>query len=58
MTLAETGGSWPIGAEVNSSPAERPEPTTLNGQLVTLTPLDPRADAPALYEQTHGPDKE
>lgn len=46
-----------IGNPVDPSPAPRPQPTVLNGRVVTLRPLD-RSHAEALYEATHGPEKE
>jgi RimJ/RimL family protein N-acetyltransferase len=48
----------PIGPEVDSAPAPRPRRTTLRGRLVTVTALDPKTHEEALYEGTHGPDKE
>lgn len=50
--------AFPIGARVDASPAKYPGHTTLQGQLVTLTSLDPASDAEALYNHTHGPEKE
>ena len=47
-----------IGSEVDSAPAPRPRRTTLPGRLVTVTALDPKTHEEALYEGTHGPDKE
>ena len=44
----------PIGPGVNASPATRPGRTTLQGRLVTLTPLDPIAHGDALFEATRG----
>ena len=44
----------PLSPLVDPSPARRPEPTTLQGRLVTLLPLDPRAHGDSLYEATRG----
>ncbi len=35
-----------------------PQRVTLSGRVVTVAPLDPEAHAAALYEGTHGPEKE
>ena len=49
----ETG--LPIGSHiVDSSPAPRPQRTTLAGRHVTITPLDPVAHAESLYAATAG----
>ncbi|HEV2275484.1 MAG TPA: GNAT family protein [Acidobacteriaceae bacterium] len=42
---------------LDPSPALRPEPVTLTGRRVTLTPLDPR-HSEALYKRTHGEQRE
>ena len=47
-------GKNPVGTRVDPSPAKRPQPTTLNGRIVTLTPLDATAHAKALYENICG----
>jgi RimJ/RimL family protein N-acetyltransferase len=47
-----------IGIAVDPNPAPRPQPTVLAGRLVTLRPFDPAAQAEALYQATHGPEKE
>jgi RimJ/RimL family protein N-acetyltransferase len=47
-----------IGIAVDPSPAPRPQPTVLPGRLVTLRPLDRAAHAEALYQATHGPEKD
>jgi RimJ/RimL family protein N-acetyltransferase len=46
--------AYPIGPEVDPAPAKRPRRSTLQGQLVTLTPLDPVTHGDALYEATRG----
>ena len=48
----------PIGPQVDFSPSRRPARATLRGQLVTIAPIDPAVHEEALYEGTHGPDKE
>jgi RimJ/RimL family protein N-acetyltransferase len=47
-----------IGEPVDSSPARPPQPITLAGNCVTLVPLDPAAHGKALYENSHGEDRE
>jgi RimJ/RimL family protein N-acetyltransferase len=58
MTVSNATNPSPIGILVNASPATSPQPTTLAGRLVTLVPLDPDAHGEALYEGSHGADKE
>lgn len=48
----------PIGPTVDSSAARKPARTTLRGRLVTVAPLDPAAHEEALYQGTHGADRE
>ena len=50
MKGAPSEMAYPIGPEVNAAPAKRPERTTLQGRLVTLTPLDPVAHGDALFD--------
>jgi RimJ/RimL family protein N-acetyltransferase len=57
MTMAH-GGENPVGISVDPSPAQRPQPTTLNGRIVTLSPLDPGVHAESLYERTCSGDSE
>ena len=47
-----------IGNAVDPTPAPRPQPTVLTGRVVTLRPFDRPSQAEALYEATHGPEKE
>jgi RimJ/RimL family protein N-acetyltransferase len=47
-----------IGTAVDPSPALRPKPVVLSGRVVTLRPFDRPAQAAALYQATHGPEKE
>lgn len=55
--IHEKSGS-PIGPETQRAPAMRPLHTRLHGRLVTLTAIDPPAHEAALYEGTHGAEKE
>jgi RimJ/RimL family protein N-acetyltransferase len=48
----------PIGPEVGASPAKRPSRMTLRGRLVTIAPLAPTEHEHALYEGTHGADRD
>jgi RimJ/RimL family protein N-acetyltransferase len=48
----------PIGPAVDASPALRPTREALHGRFVSVVPLDPARHADALYEGTHGADKE
>ena len=47
-----------IGIAVDPAPAPRPQPTVLPGRVVTLRPFDRAGQAEALYQATHGPEKE
>lgn len=47
-----------IGIAVDPSPAPRPQPTVLTGRVVTLRPFNRASQAEALYEATHGPERE
>ena len=47
-----------IGIAVDSSPAQRPERVALPGRVVTLRPFDAASQAEALYEATHGAERE
>jgi RimJ/RimL family protein N-acetyltransferase len=47
-----------VGIAVDPSPAPRPQPTVLPGRVVTLRPFDRAVQAEALYQATHGPEKE
>ena len=47
-----------LGQPVSANPARRPERTTLKGRYIHLVPLDAAAHADALYEPSHGPDRE
>ena len=45
-----------VGPELDWRPARRPERTPLEGRHVRLRPVDPNADAEALYAESHPPD--
>jgi RimJ/RimL family protein N-acetyltransferase len=47
-----------LGIAVDPSPAQRPQRVVLEGRLVTLHPFDRPSQAEALYEATHGPERE
>jgi RimJ/RimL family protein N-acetyltransferase len=47
-----------LGTPVDSFPAKQPERITVPGRIVTLEPVDVHAHAEALYDASHGPDKE
>jgi RimJ/RimL family protein N-acetyltransferase len=47
-----------LGIPIDPAPAHRPHPLDLNGRVVTLRPFDLPAQAEALYQGTHGPEKE
>src|SRR5580698_1437166 len=47
-----------IGFAVDPSPAPRPKPTVLTGRVVTLRPFDQPSQAEALYQATHGPERD
>jgi RimJ/RimL family protein N-acetyltransferase len=46
------------GNPVDPSPAPRPKATVLTGRVVTIRPFDLPSQAEALYQATHGPEKE
>jgi RimJ/RimL family protein N-acetyltransferase len=56
--MIDATSEWPIGPETASAPAQRPVRTRLNGRLATVTAIDPASHADALYEGTHGPERE
>src|ERR1700730_18328491 len=47
-----------IGIAVDPGPAPPPQPTVLPGRVVTLRPFDRAGHAEALYQETHGLEKE
>ena len=58
MALSETESSSPLGVQVDSAIAKRPQPATLEGRIVSVTALDPEAHSEALYKHTHSQEKE
>jgi len=48
----------PIGSATRFAPARRPARTALQGKWLQVVPLDPTAHSQALYEGTHGADRE
>ena len=42
------------GDKINATPAQRPQPITLAGRLVTLVPLEPKVHGDSLYRLTTG----
>lgn len=49
---------FPIGPEVDATPAPRPERVSLSGRYVDIVPFDPVAHNADLYARSHGTDKE
>lgn len=47
-----------LGIAVDPSPALRPQRVVLPGRVVTLRPFDGPSQAEALYQATHGPERE
>ena len=47
-----------IGIAVDPSLAQRPQRVVLRGRVVTLRPFDRPSQAAALYQATHGPERE
>jgi RimJ/RimL family protein N-acetyltransferase len=52
--MTSASAPQPVGPSIDPRPAERPERVTLEGQWITLVPLDPQAHAEALYEGSNG----
>jgi RimJ/RimL family protein N-acetyltransferase len=52
--MTSVPATLPIGPSIDAHPAKRPERVTLEGQWVTLVPLDAAAHAKALYEGSNG----
>jgi len=48
----------PVGPEIDPTPAQRPRRCTIEGQYVTLAPLDPAIHTDALWNQTRGPEND
>ncbi len=58
VTATDAAAPFPIGVPVDPSPARPLRPLTLAGRYVTVRPLAPATDGAALYEGTHGVEKE
>jgi RimJ/RimL family protein N-acetyltransferase len=48
----------PIGPEVATHEAQRPERTRIEGRDVVLVPIDVAAHGPSIYALSHGPERE
>jgi RimJ/RimL family protein N-acetyltransferase len=48
----------PIGPEVATHEARRPERTRIEGRDVVLVPIDVAAHGPSIYALSHGPERE
>jgi RimJ/RimL family protein N-acetyltransferase len=53
--MSEAPTEQPVGKPVAFGGATPPVHTVLEGRLVTLRPIDPENDAPALYAASHAP---
>jgi RimJ/RimL family protein N-acetyltransferase len=51
-------GMTELGIPIDLAPALRPQSVVLTGRVVTLRPFDLPSQAEALYQGTHGPEKE
>jgi RimJ/RimL family protein N-acetyltransferase len=58
MTIAKPNATTSIGAPVDTTPAKRPQYTTLEGRVVSVVPLDPIAHAQTLFDHTCGEENE
>jgi RimJ/RimL family protein N-acetyltransferase len=58
MTIAKPKGTASIGAQVDATPAKRPQHATLEGRVVSVVPLDPIAHAQTLFDHTRGEENE
>jgi RimJ/RimL family protein N-acetyltransferase len=47
-----------VDARVNATPAQRPQPTILDGRVVRLVPLEPLSHATTLFESMRGQENE
>jgi RimJ/RimL family protein N-acetyltransferase len=54
LSAIDSATGLPVGAQVDASPAPRPQRCTIEGRYVTLAPLDPQAHGGALWERTAG----
>jgi RimJ/RimL family protein N-acetyltransferase len=56
--VSEVKMGLPIGPEVPTHEARRPDRTRIEGGDVVLTPIDVAAHGPTLYALSHGPERE
>jgi RimJ/RimL family protein N-acetyltransferase len=56
--VSDTASDVPIGPEVASHAARRPERIRIDGRDVVLVPIDVAAHGPTLYALSHGPERE
>jgi hypothetical protein len=56
--MASNASELPIGEQVETKPARRPERIVLSGRAVDLVPLNADAHADALFEGANGGDKD
>jgi RimJ/RimL family protein N-acetyltransferase len=56
--MTDTATEFPIGPEVATHEARRPERTSIVGRDVVLMPIDVAAHGPTLYALSHGPERE
>ena len=57
-SVPDPASGLPIGPDVSGHPAPRPQRTVLEGARVRLEPLDPARHGDALWDESHGPDKD
>ena len=58
MTSKHYIDTVPIGAQVDATPAKRPQRIVIDGRVVSVVPLDPVAHADTLYEGSRGEENE
>jgi RimJ/RimL family protein N-acetyltransferase len=56
--LGDADANLPLGQEVASAAAARPEKVAIRGRIVDLEPLDPAAHGESLFALTCGPERE
>jgi RimJ/RimL family protein N-acetyltransferase len=57
VTTSKTN-SEPVDAQVDATPAKRPQRATLDGRVVSIVPLNPLAHAATLFDSTRGEQNE
>src|SRR5580692_11049788 len=58
MTSIHNIETFPIGAQVDTTPAKRPQRIVLDGRVVSVVPLDAEAHSETLYEASRGEQNE